>query len=440
MNLNLNLAQRLRVQHYHHQVLPWRYSLRAPPQQPHQRAGPCAPTHLLFIREVRDSGTLVVTGMCGTLAEVHSTNCAPCHLPNIDPTIYPALRDILESHTCHTCGSPGREEAMLVCDGCTWGYHLHCLEPPLSEVPEESPWCCPDCHQQGITPAIPDTLLRQDLQQQGLDRPELKDQRQIMEDKAAGMDGQLVMLNVLQDGMADRQLSGRLHYLPLEQRKTARRPLLLEVEGFAPAYMTVGKAQRATSSRLSINLSPARDATLAPRVPVVFVAARSMEPPSPIIRPLANDYNLSIREGLEQLYQDAFGVLPALPTQGQPLEWMPDVQWVLDRQTNPILIDPITLDNMQLLFAAVDIQGCLRVADQVAQSPSLLEALQLVKSSPTNPPHPANWLCTGYRPPPGCQGPGGLGVTVPPALHRRPGCGSSYEPCSGGGGTVGAPC
>jgi hypothetical protein len=61
--------------------------------------------------------------------------------------------------------------------------HLHCLEPPLSEVPEESPWCCPDCHQQGITPAILDTLLRQNLQQQGLNRPVLMDQREIMEDK-----------------------------------------------------------------------------------------------------------------------------------------------------------------------------------------------------------------------------------------------------------------
>jgi hypothetical protein len=261
---------------------------------------------------------------------------------------------------------------------------------------------CPDCHQQGITPAILDTLLRQDLQQQGLDRPVLKDQREIMEDKAAGLDGQLVLLNVLQDSMADRRLSGKLRYLPLEQRKTARRPLLLEVEGFAPAHITVGKAQQATRSRLSINLSPARDTTLPLLAPVAFVAARDMAPPSPAITPLLDSYELSTRQGLEALYQDAFGVLPALPKEGQPLEWIPDLQWVLDRQTSPTLIDPLTPDSMQLLFSAVDIQGCFRVADPVAQSPLLVEALQqrykrpLLKSSPTNPPHPANWLSPGY--------------------------------------------
>jgi hypothetical protein len=36
------------------------------------------------IREVRDSGVLLIHGKCGTLAEVHSTNCAPCHLANVN--------------------------------------------------------------------------------------------------------------------------------------------------------------------------------------------------------------------------------------------------------------------------------------------------------------------------------------------------------------------
>jgi hypothetical protein len=73
------------------------------------------------IREVRDSGTQVVYGKCRTVIEVHSTNCAPCHLANVNTTIDPSLRTIPASHACHQCGSPDREEIMLICDGClTW--------------------------------------------------------------------------------------------------------------------------------------------------------------------------------------------------------------------------------------------------------------------------------------------------------------------------------
>jgi hypothetical protein len=51
---------------------------------------------------------------------------------------------------------------MLVCDGCQRGFHLDCLDPPLDTIPAENTWCCPECLQQGITPAILEELLRQD--------------------------------------------------------------------------------------------------------------------------------------------------------------------------------------------------------------------------------------------------------------------------------------
>ena len=42
---------------------------------------------------------------------------------------------------CHQCD---REDRMLLCDGCDLGYHLECLNPPMTEVPMDE-WFCPEC-------------------------------------------------------------------------------------------------------------------------------------------------------------------------------------------------------------------------------------------------------------------------------------------------------
>ncbi|XP_055829936.1 BRCT domain-containing protein At4g02110-like [Solanum dulcamara] len=51
---------------------------------------------------------------------------------------------------CQVCGSPDREEVMLICGdesgsrGCGIGMHVDCCDPPLECVPEED-WFCPEC-------------------------------------------------------------------------------------------------------------------------------------------------------------------------------------------------------------------------------------------------------------------------------------------------------
>lgn len=42
------------------------------------------------------------------------------------------------------CGACDREDRMLLCDLCDYGYHMECLNPPLQTVPLEE-WFCPDC-------------------------------------------------------------------------------------------------------------------------------------------------------------------------------------------------------------------------------------------------------------------------------------------------------
>ena len=42
------------------------------------------------------------------------------------------------------CGKTGKEERLLLCDDCDKGFHMDCLDPPLSSIPAGN-WFCPFC-------------------------------------------------------------------------------------------------------------------------------------------------------------------------------------------------------------------------------------------------------------------------------------------------------
>ena len=46
---------------------------------------------------------------------------------------------------CEICGRCDREDRLLLCDGCDFGYHCECLSPPIDTIPIEE-WFCPDCY------------------------------------------------------------------------------------------------------------------------------------------------------------------------------------------------------------------------------------------------------------------------------------------------------
>ncbi|XP_043481565.1 E3 ubiquitin-protein ligase UHRF1-like [Leptopilina heterotoma] len=46
---------------------------------------------------------------------------------------------------CKICGERRNPENILLCDECNGEYHLQCLNPPLSKVPDEDYWYCPSC-------------------------------------------------------------------------------------------------------------------------------------------------------------------------------------------------------------------------------------------------------------------------------------------------------
>ncbi|XP_015918962.1 E3 ubiquitin-protein ligase UHRF1 isoform X2 [Parasteatoda tepidariorum] len=47
--------------------------------------------------------------------------------------------------SCRLCGGKDSPEKQLVCDECGFCFHLWCMDPPLTEIPEEEDWYCPDC-------------------------------------------------------------------------------------------------------------------------------------------------------------------------------------------------------------------------------------------------------------------------------------------------------
>jgi hypothetical protein len=112
---------------------------------------PLASEGVFRVHTVKDSGTVIIQGHCGRFMPVHISNVAPCHLSTINPAINPALALVEDDHACDICGSPHREESMLLCDACNRGYHLDCLTPPLTKPPSSSIWICPHCEQLGVT-------------------------------------------------------------------------------------------------------------------------------------------------------------------------------------------------------------------------------------------------------------------------------------------------
>jgi len=49
-----------------------------------------------------------------------------------------------QDELCKVCGKDPQAGTMLECDACLCGFHLHCLDPPLSSVPDGD-WLCTTC-------------------------------------------------------------------------------------------------------------------------------------------------------------------------------------------------------------------------------------------------------------------------------------------------------
>lgn len=99
---------------------------------------------ILRVKEVGSSGVLTLEGRDGMIWKDHARNVAPCHLPFLDGAVDPSAAVIPAGWKCMACGDHRRGYAMVLCDGCSRGWHIDCLRPPLSSIPTGA-WRCGRC-------------------------------------------------------------------------------------------------------------------------------------------------------------------------------------------------------------------------------------------------------------------------------------------------------
>ena len=85
----------------------------------------------------------MLQGADGTLVKSQTSHLAPCPV-QVHDQVDVTDRSIPSSHACKKCGSAAKAAKMLLCDACNAGWHIFCLEPPLTSVPAGD-WYCPDC-------------------------------------------------------------------------------------------------------------------------------------------------------------------------------------------------------------------------------------------------------------------------------------------------------
>ena len=98
---------------------------------------------ILRVKDILPSGVLLLEGKDGQECRDNTKNCAPCHLP-IEGTICPELAVVPAGYRYVVCGEKKGAATMLLCDQCQRGWHMACLTPPLSTLPEGE-WICPRC-------------------------------------------------------------------------------------------------------------------------------------------------------------------------------------------------------------------------------------------------------------------------------------------------------
>jgi len=189
--------------------------------QRHSTLQPHAKPVILRVVQVESTGVLRLEGKCGRTASVRQEHCAPCHLPNIDGVLDPVLVNDWDRLVCEVCNKAAPESKLLLCDMCNSGYHMQCLQPPVSAVPT-SVWLCHDCVSDGFTAAdVAERQAQRDLAQEQRQQPNMfPDAAMSRRDKAAAaLHGRLVV-KVWNDSVTGqpRPFWGRVHFRGAEYR------------------------------------------------------------------------------------------------------------------------------------------------------------------------------------------------------------------------------
>uniref|UniRef100_H2TMV8 E3 ubiquitin-protein ligase UHRF n=1 Tax=Takifugu rubripes TaxID=31033 RepID=H2TMV8_TAKRU len=65
------------------------------------------------------------------------------------------------SCNCKVCGIKQDPDKQLLCDECDMAYHIYCLNPPLTSIPEDEDWYCPGCRNDSSEVVLAGEKLRE---------------------------------------------------------------------------------------------------------------------------------------------------------------------------------------------------------------------------------------------------------------------------------------
>jgi len=122
--------------------------------QPNDTLNTSSTCTILRIKAIKPLGVLELQGTNERIIQDHSKNCAPCHLPNLDPTIIMSIWIPPLDYPCQVCQRADDVDQMLLCNNCNGGYHLFYFKSKLIQVPANI-WYYSSCF-----PVAPWFLLR----------------------------------------------------------------------------------------------------------------------------------------------------------------------------------------------------------------------------------------------------------------------------------------
>lgn len=98
--------------------------------------GDCKIACLDEIYKIEESGAEPITLADGLFRRKSGPECKYCKADPDKECRYCA---------CRLCGGKQDPDRQLLCDECNMAYHTYCLNPPLSQIPEDEDWYCPSC-------------------------------------------------------------------------------------------------------------------------------------------------------------------------------------------------------------------------------------------------------------------------------------------------------
>ena len=117
---------------------------------------PVSKPSILRIKVVEKYGVLICEGKCAGTIKVNVAQCAPCHLPDLDPRLDPQRFRPDRHKECVVCEQTTAWADMMLCDKCNRGWHTFCLTPTVSRNIEV--FICPMCTPEDRTGEVPQAL------------------------------------------------------------------------------------------------------------------------------------------------------------------------------------------------------------------------------------------------------------------------------------------